>query len=204
MSHQVELRRIPKQQRSRERYDRVLQVARVLIAERGNDNVSMRQIAEAAEVPIGSLYQYFPDKNVVLWTLMADHFDAIEADFLLKLQEVEAFTELPDIAIELFDRFVELCYSDACFSKLWRSAQANSVLAELDQALNERLADAFKGKIEDLGVADANGKIWLDSFLMASLSSAALQLAFANDDKREDLLEAFRQLLRGQFSVIDS
>ncbi len=105
---QIELRRVPKQQPSRERYDRVLQAARLLIAERGNDSVSMRQIAEAADVPIGSLYQYFPDKNAVLWTLMSEHFDAIEEQFLLDLQEVAGVPELTNLAIELFDRFVEL------------------------------------------------------------------------------------------------
>lgn len=197
----IELRRIPKQKRSRERYERVLQAARLLIAERGNDGVSMRQIAEASEVPIGSVYQYFPDKNTVLWTLMADHFDELESQFLKELGQVTEVGGLRELSIKLFDQFVGLCRNDPCFSRLWRSVQANSVLAELDQALNERIASAFQSKLAELGVKDANNEIWTSSFLMASLASTALQLAFSNDERREMLLEAFRQLLKAQFQV---
>ncbi len=50
-----------------------------------------------------------------------------------------------------------------------------------------------------MGVPDETGEIWTSAFLMASLASTALQLAFANEQRRESLLHAFRHLLRSQF-----
>ena len=197
----VVLRRVPKQQRSKERYDKVLASARTLIAERGNDGVSMREIAEDSAVPIGSVYQYFPDKNAILWTLMSDQFDRLETEWLAELEQVATIPDLTELSVQLFDRFAELCHLDPCFSRLWRSVQANSVLAELDRDLNKRIADATRDKLVELGVSNLDNRVWLNSFMVASLSSSALQLAFSEHDIRDDLLDEFRKLLRSQFLI---
>jgi AcrR family transcriptional regulator len=194
-------RRVPKQQRSREKYERVLTAARTLIADRGNDNVSMREIADAASLPIGSVYQYFPDKNAVLWTLISGHFDELETDFMDRLERGRDVNELGAASLHLFDQFVRLCGSDPCFSRLWRSVQANNVLAELDKALNERIADAFHAKLITLGVSDPDNRHWTSSYLMAMLSSTALQLAFSEPERQDQLLDEFRKLLKSQFLV---
>lgn len=68
-------RRAPAQQRSRERQERILQAARELIAETGSDRVKMNEVAERAGISIGSLYQYFPDKQAIVRTL-AEHYTA--------------------------------------------------------------------------------------------------------------------------------
>jgi AcrR family transcriptional regulator len=62
-------RRRPVQQRSHERRDRILTVAKHLIAQSGSERLTMSEIAAQAEVSIGSLYQYFPDKRAILRTL---------------------------------------------------------------------------------------------------------------------------------------
>lgn len=62
-------RRAPVQQRSRERFERMLEVAKALIAANGSDALKMSDIAEGAGVSIGSLYQYFPDKSAIIGVL---------------------------------------------------------------------------------------------------------------------------------------
>ncbi len=200
----VELRRVPKQQRSREKYDRVLAVASMLVAERGNDAVSMREIAEGAELPISSVYQYFPDKNSILWTILSGHFDALEQKWLLELGQANNFSEVSECALALFDEFVVLCRSEPTFSRLWRSIQANAVLMELDQAFNERIADALLKQLQEIGVEVDRKRVWTNIFLMASLSGSALQLAF-NDEKRcEEILAEFRRMIRAQLPMLES
>jgi AcrR family transcriptional regulator len=61
----------PKQERSRQTYERILVAAEGLFAEKGWDSLSTNAIAEAAEVSIGSLYRYFPDKAAVLRALVS-------------------------------------------------------------------------------------------------------------------------------------
>ena len=47
--------RVPTQQRSRERVERMLAAATELIEEGGSDSMKMSEVAERAGVPIGSL-----------------------------------------------------------------------------------------------------------------------------------------------------
>lgn len=64
------LRYTPKQKRSLERFNQLLDVADQLFAEHGYDNVSTNHIADAANVAIGSVYHFFPSKAAVLMALI--------------------------------------------------------------------------------------------------------------------------------------
>lgn len=60
------LRKVPTQERSRERLERIISAAATLMDEQGYEAVSTNAIAAKAGIPIGSLYQYFPDKRSIL------------------------------------------------------------------------------------------------------------------------------------------
>ena len=75
MSEHIASRRQPSQQRSRERHDRILAAAKSLIAGKGSDRVKMSEVAALAQMSIGSLYQYFPDKGAIVRTL-AERYSA--------------------------------------------------------------------------------------------------------------------------------
>jgi len=64
------MRKTPKQKRSREMVERLLEATAATLAERGLDDTTTNHIAERAGVSIGSLYQYFPDKEAILEALM--------------------------------------------------------------------------------------------------------------------------------------
>ncbi|MEM9620346.1 MAG: TetR/AcrR family transcriptional regulator [Pseudomonadota bacterium] len=194
----LETRRVPKQQRSRERYERILEAARGLIAEHGNDAVSMREIADHAKMGISSVYQYFPDKNALLWTLISAHFESIETRWHIVLEKVDNIAQLNAAALWLFDEFVQLCESDPAFARLWGSVQANVVLNELDRDLNRRIAGSFTAKAQALAQTLNTEAVWRNTYLLASLSSTALQLAFAEPAHRNALLDDFRRLIATQ------
>ncbi|MEE2732345.1 MAG: TetR/AcrR family transcriptional regulator [Pseudomonadota bacterium] len=64
------MRKMPKQKRSREMVERLLDATATTLAERGLEDTTTNHIAETAGVSIGSLYQYFPDKEALLEALM--------------------------------------------------------------------------------------------------------------------------------------
>jgi AcrR family transcriptional regulator len=65
-SDQLSPRRRPSQERSRDRVERILDATAALLGETPVDKITTAAIAEKAGVPIGSLYQYFPNKLSVL------------------------------------------------------------------------------------------------------------------------------------------
>ena len=75
-------RKRPLQQRSRETVGAILEAAARVFEERGTTAATTDAIAERAGVSIGSLYQYFPNKESLLATLGACHLLAAQAALL--------------------------------------------------------------------------------------------------------------------------
>lgn len=68
-------RKQPRQPRAHETRERILRAAAHIFAEHGYAEGTTNRIAEAAYVSIGSLYQYFPNKDAILVELMSAHID---------------------------------------------------------------------------------------------------------------------------------
>ena len=63
----------------RQRRQRILDAAVALAAEGGYDAVQMREVSLRAEVALGTLYRYFPSKEHLLVSALADQVDALRA-----------------------------------------------------------------------------------------------------------------------------
>jgi AcrR family transcriptional regulator len=70
-------RREPKQRRSRQTVDDVLEAVRLVVKRHGTQAITTNRIAEAAGVSVGSLYQYFPDKRAIFTALHDRHVDDV-------------------------------------------------------------------------------------------------------------------------------
>ena len=80
------MRKEPKQKRSREMVERLLDATAVTIAERGLDFTTTNHIAEKAGVSIGSLYQYFPDKDSLIEALLERMGERLSQAFRLQAE----------------------------------------------------------------------------------------------------------------------
>jgi AcrR family transcriptional regulator len=69
------LRRLPKQARSKQRVDRILDAAAEVFLEMGYEAATTHVIAARAETAIGSLYQFFPDKFAIFQALELRHIE---------------------------------------------------------------------------------------------------------------------------------
>lgn len=59
-------RRRPKQDRSRETVEVILQATAQILSREGRERLTTNRIARVAGVSIGTLYQYFPDREAIL------------------------------------------------------------------------------------------------------------------------------------------
>lgn len=107
-------RRQPKQDRSRATVEAVLDAVTRVLARSGMAAVTTNRIAEMAGVSIGSVYQYFPDKQAIFDALherhverigrriertLADHTKSSLEEFVIALLEalVDAHAEEPEL-----------------------------------------------------------------------------------------------------------
>ncbi|MFJ6988091.1 MULTISPECIES: TetR/AcrR family transcriptional regulator [unclassified Streptomyces] len=66
-------RKRPRQQRSRETVAAILEGAAQIFEREGYERTTTNRVAERAGVSIGTLYQYFPNKDALLWALGEEH-----------------------------------------------------------------------------------------------------------------------------------
>src|ERR1700757_3108376 len=89
------LRNVPTQARSRERLRRVLDAADEVLAQEGSDAFTTTRIAEAAGIPVGSVYRYFPDKQAIVEALAVSYWSDFE-DLVAGVAETDERDPLDD------------------------------------------------------------------------------------------------------------
>ena len=123
----TQIKRTPRQERSQTRFEGVLEAAVHLFAARGYESVSMREIAREAEMPIASVYQYFPTKLAIvreMWTRYTATISKTLADGIHRaiLEGRDASSDLIGIIV---DRMAGLQASNPAFIEIWSCVAAS-------------------------------------------------------------------------------
>ncbi|WP_084960130.1 TetR/AcrR family transcriptional regulator [Thermoactinospora rubra] len=98
------LRRRPAQRRSAERVERMLDECAALLDEVGYEALTTKEVARRAGVPIGTFYQFFPDKRGLVRALALRNLEAFLARVADRIAAIgpEHWTDLADLAIDEF------------------------------------------------------------------------------------------------------
>jgi len=72
-------RKVPVQERSRRTVEAILQAASQVLVRCGYESATTGAIAERAGVSIGTLYQYFPNKESLVASVIEGHFKEVLA-----------------------------------------------------------------------------------------------------------------------------
>ncbi|WP_054814648.1 TetR/AcrR family transcriptional regulator [Nocardia arizonensis] len=92
-----ELRKAPRQQRSREMVRRIIDAGQRVLIAHGYDGASTNRIAEAAGISPGSLYQYFPNKDAIIGAVI-DRYQSEVAE-RVRAHVLDNFTASPEVAV---------------------------------------------------------------------------------------------------------
>ncbi|HEX4168792.1 MAG TPA: helix-turn-helix domain-containing protein [Bryobacteraceae bacterium] len=92
-------RRVPQQQRGERRVAALLKAAASVISDAGYDSATMCEIAERAGACIGSLYQFFPNKEAVAHALRMQYRQEV-GSLWASLEESESLS-IEDVASQL-------------------------------------------------------------------------------------------------------
>lgn len=83
-------RKSPRQARSHATVDAILDATARILVERGYVNVTTNAVSERAGVSVGSLYQYFPNKESLLGAVRLRHSERMEREVLRAFDQPEA------------------------------------------------------------------------------------------------------------------
>ncbi|MEY4519616.1 MAG: hypothetical protein RLZZ499_2216 [Cyanobacteriota bacterium] len=145
-------RKLPQQDRSRMTVEAILEATTHILTEEGYDKANTNLIAERAGISIGSLYQYFPNKESLMAALMEQHSNEITALVESKLHDLfdapleDAIPELVKAVIaahEINPRLHQVLNEEIPRSEqLQRMQKAHENIAELLRAYFRRWEDS--------------------------------------------------------------
>jgi AcrR family transcriptional regulator len=108
MSPQVKTtpRKRPRQARSKATVEAILEATAGILVKLGYEKATTNRIADAAGVSVGSLYQYFPNKQALVAALIDRHAEAMMSVMEAKLSD-GARVPLPEAARDIVDAMID-------------------------------------------------------------------------------------------------
>ncbi|BAT61407.1 HTH-type transcriptional repressor Bm3R1 [Variibacter gotjawalensis] len=189
-------RRSPAQARSRERMERILSVATDLIARSGSDALKMSDVAAGAEISIGSLYQYFPDKAAIIRMLAERNVATSRQCIAEALEKVRDVEELKRAFASLVDQYYGMFLASPVMRDIIFGMQADKDLMTIELA-ESRASGALLTEVMTRVHAKLDAsKVAASSFLIWQLGEHVMRLAVSVDRAEGDkLVEAYKRMM---------
>ena len=177
--HSSPKRRVPTQERSRRRVEELLDAAARLVTEDGADALTTRGIAEAAGVPVASLYQYFAAKEDVLLALAGRDMAEMDEQVLTDLARVEVLT-VASLVRSVMESFVAVYHRRRAFVQIYLRGRANAAVNRFGREHNARVAGMLRDYAVDSGLVRPDLPV-AAALLAVEIGDRVFQLAFEDD-----------------------
>ncbi|GEP36429.1 TetR family transcriptional regulator [Nocardioides psychrotolerans] len=173
-------RRVPTQARSRRKVEHLLDAAADLVVARGVEALTTRDIAEAAGVPVASLYQYFAAKEDVLLAIAERDMAEMDAQVVADLAEVPSLT-LDALVRTTMGAFVTVYHRRRAFVEIYLRGRTNPAVHQFGRDHNARVAQVLRDVAIEQGLALPSLSPTV-AMLAVEIGDRVFQLAFEHDD----------------------
>ncbi|HEV2504305.1 MAG TPA: TetR/AcrR family transcriptional regulator [Mesorhizobium sp.] len=194
-----QLRRRPKQERSRERIDAILATAKRLIGEKGIDAVTMKEVGALAGGPIATVYHYFPNKSAILATLYERFSEVTRARQQKVIEVIDGLESMIAASDRMLDDYYERIAGDPAILDLQHAIQADKALQNLDIAETHHQANIFCDKVVYLLKSERQEEFRRMVFLFFQLAGGVVRLALTQDGTQgRRTIEDYKSIIHGQ------
>jgi AcrR family transcriptional regulator len=143
MPTQLSPRKAPRQSRSQATVNAILDATARILVERGIAAASTNAVAERAGVSVGSLYQYFPNKDALIAALHARHGDEMMAVIQRALNQAMMDETLEDALAGLIEAAVEAHRVDADLHRVLEQYLGDETM----EAHHAEYIDVMEGRV---------------------------------------------------------
>ncbi len=168
----------------------MLAAASALIAGNGSDALRMSEVAERAGVPIGSLYQFFPDKSALIRALAERYTQESRACIAAALAEVSDTDGLCRAFSELVDTYYGLFLAEPVMRDIWSGTQADKALRALELADSRANADMLVAALKRVKPRADMAALEASALLLWQMGEATMRLAISVPREEGDRLVA--------------
>jgi AcrR family transcriptional regulator len=190
------LRREPMQRRSVARVQRMLDAAQELVAEVGYDALTTTLIAERAGVSIGSLYQFFPDKQAVVRAVALRNLE-IFSDRLTAMVRSRSLHSWWDVVSEVIDQYVDMHQKIPGFRAIRFGDVADLHLLDPERDNDTVVVDRFIELIAPFVHVRPTEQLRLDLVIAVRIADSLTRYAFERDPAGDvDVLDETKRVVR--------
>jgi AcrR family transcriptional regulator len=140
-------RKEPRQKRSREKVAAILDAAARVLVDEGYERATTNRVAEVAGISIGSLYQYFPNKESLVAALAERHSEAM-CRVYTKKAELLLNAPLAVAAEDLVRTNLEVHAADARLHKVLMEEVPRVGALEAVEAIDRKISAVMRGYLE--------------------------------------------------------
>ncbi|KRB49832.1 TetR family transcriptional regulator [Rhizobium sp. Root708] len=196
----IGLRRKPKQERSIQRLDLILSAAETIIAEKGVNAMRMTELAIAANVPIGSVYQYFPEKAAIVKALFDRNASAIQYKIANAFSDVTSVDHALEVLASTIDWHYDDYRNDAAYLGIWMGTETDQDLLKLNIEHSGRIAGIFHDTVRRIAPELANADMEARTYLFSHLLGASIRLAVVTEASlARRILDEWKNVIRTSF-----
>ena len=149
------LRKRPTQARAREKFDRTLDAAAEILVKDGIEAINTPHIAEVSGVTVGSIYQYFPNKEAILFELYQRWLDEAMETYV-SFSIAHQTKDPTEYFVDLFLAFAEgrTDFEYRLYTELTNALRVNKQLQALDRQHEQRLLEKVRADAHRLGLEE--------------------------------------------------
>jgi AcrR family transcriptional regulator len=181
------LRRVPVQQRSAERVNRMLDACAALLDEIGYAKLTTTLIAQRADVAIGSVYQFFGDKRAVVRALDMRYLDGYIERLSRRIANTTA-EHWSQIVDEVIDEYISMHRTEPGFRTLHFGDIVDVHLLDSERSNDDVLTDRLHAMLSEHFPLGDERQVSLALTVAVTAGDALVKLAFRRDPDGDDVV----------------
>ena len=201
MTEETTMRRTPKQKRGQKRVEQILNAAARLIVSEGYEHVSTNAIAREAKTSIGSLYQFFPNKDAVYLALAERYVDDLSGLLAQTAMAEDASLSFQDRFDKLLDQLTVFYLEKPGFQPLLFGSYKTAVMTSGEEILCQMIdgMDAILAQNTDISEPP---RYLQATIIIHTLKSTLPLIATDNEAESQAALIELKRLMRGYLDAI--
>ncbi|MGI9576644.1 MAG: TetR/AcrR family transcriptional regulator [Microthrixaceae bacterium] len=195
------IRRRPVQERGRLRFELILSSARTQLAEVGLDGFTLEGVAGEAEVPIGSVYQFFPNKHALIAELSRVDTAALAAELHQAAAEFDT-AEWQDGTDHLIDGVAELWRADPSRRHVWLAMQSTAATRSLVAEQSKAVTDEVVPLVRPLLPPGSSRRLRTVAEVVVQMCYSLLHFSVRDDRPHPSAVRELKRALRSYLRAV--
>lgn len=175
--------RVPRQERSHRRVEQILETAKAVILEVGCAGLKMSNIADSAGISVGSIYQYFPNKNAIIGALAQRYLEQNRQKIIARMEtKTSDLDQLAKTTASFLDHYYELHRGNPVVRQIWMGIDSDKNLQHINHDDSIKNVELIFQKSKHLFPERNHSAVKLMLLLAANFGETAVVTAIELDE----------------------